>query len=88
MAQRNFVDLAALSLSGSLMPSVPTQLMVKFNPPKITLVYHFVQKSNDQFYHEIHLEKKMLLEQGVEDVVSHLYVTEPYYLDPKQVKRE
>ena len=60
MAQAKFVDLAQLSLSGSLMPSVPTQLMVKFSPPKITLVYHFVQKANEQFYHEIHLDKKML----------------------------
>ena len=36
-----FVDLAALSLSGSLVPSVPTQIMLKFNPPKMTIVYHF-----------------------------------------------
>jgi hypothetical protein len=42
-----FVDLAAMSLSGSLVPSVPTQLMVKYDPPKLTIVYHFEQKSND-----------------------------------------
>jgi hypothetical protein len=51
-----FVDLAALSLSGSLVPSVPTQLMVKYNPPKLTIVYHFERKSNEQFYHEILLD--------------------------------
>ena len=42
-----FVDLAALSLSGSLVPSVPTQIMLKYNPPKMTIVYHFEQRSKD-----------------------------------------
>ena len=34
---QKYVDLAELSMSGSLVPSVPTKLLVKFNPPKITL---------------------------------------------------
>ena len=29
----------------------------------------------------------MLLTKSAEDVVSHLYVTEAYYFNPKQVKR-
>lgn len=87
MAQQKFVDLAALSLSGSLVPSVPTQLMVKYNPPKITIVYHFEQRSNEQFYHEILIDKTMLEQQSTEDVVSHLYVTEAYYFNPKEIKR-
>ena len=55
-----FVDLAALSLSGSPVPSVPTQLMVKFSPPKLTIVYHFEKRSNQQFYHDIMFDKEML----------------------------
>ena len=51
-----FVDLAQLSLSGSLVPSVPTQLMLKYNPPKMTVVYHFEQRSNDQYFHDIPLD--------------------------------
>jgi len=82
-----YVDLAALSFSGSLVPSVPTQLMVKFNPPKITIVYHFEKQSNQQFYHDIMLDKNMLTNLSAEDVASHLYVTEAYYFNPKQVKR-
>jgi hypothetical protein len=82
-----FVDLAALSMSGSLVPSVPTQLMVKYEPPKITLVYHFEKKSNDQYYHDMSLERDFLEQSSTEDIVSHLYVTEGYYLNPKQVKR-
>jgi len=52
--------LAALSLSGSLVPSVPTQLMLKYNPPKMTIVYHFEQKSNDQYFHDILIDANML----------------------------
>ena len=53
----NFVDLAALSLSGSLMPSVPVQVLLKFNPLKLTIVYHFENKENDQYYHDIHFDR-------------------------------
>ena len=82
-----YVDLAQLSLSGSLVPSVPTQLMIKFNPPKMTIVYHFEQASNDQYFHDIPFYTDMLATKSTEDVVSHVYVTEAYYFNPKQVKR-
>lgn len=81
--QGKFVDLAALSLTGSLVPSCPTQLMVKYNPPKLTIVYHFEQRLNEQFYHEILIDTGMLQTKSVEDVVSYLYVTEAYYFNPK-----
>lgn len=61
--------------------------MIKYNPPKITIVYHFEQRSNEQFFHEIPVDQEMLRTKLVEDVVSHLYVTEAYYFNPKQVKR-
>ena len=60
MNRPQFVDLAALSLSGSLVPSVPTQLLLKYNPPKLTITYHFEQKQNEQYYHDIHIDKKLL----------------------------
>ena len=82
-----YVDLAALSLSGSLVPSVPTQLMIKYNPPKLTIIYHFEQRKNQQFFHEILLDREMLSTKSTEDVVSELYVTEAYYFNPKQIKR-
>ena len=72
-----------MSLSGSLVPSVPTQLMLKYNPPKITIVYHFEQKFNDQYYHEIPVDQHMLQTMSVEDIVSHLYISEAYYFNPK-----
>ena len=33
------------------------------------------------------LERDFLEQSSTEDIVSHLYVTEGYYLNPKQVKR-
>jgi len=82
------VNLAELSLSGSLMPSVPTQLMLKYDPPKITIVYHFEQREKERFYHEIMVERRMLETMSDDDITSHLYVTEAYYFNPKQIKRQ
>ena len=33
------------------------------------------------------LDKNFICQSSAEDIVSHLYVTEAYYLNPKQVKR-
>eukprot|EP00347_Sterkiella_histriomuscorum_P008060 403346527 len=83
-----FVDLAALSMSGSLMPSVPTQFLLKFNPPKLTIVYHFVRNDKEKYYHEVLIEKHMLQTMSNEDIASHLFVAEAYYFDPKQIPRK
>lgn len=52
-----YVDLAELSLSGSLVPSVPTKLALRFDPPMMTIVYHFEQSSQEMYYHDINLDK-------------------------------
>jgi hypothetical protein len=83
-----YVDLAALSMSGSLMPSVPVQLMLKFDPPKISIVYHFEHKQNERYFHDIMIEKRLLESMSEEDLASHLYVTEAYYFNPKQIRRQ
>ena len=61
--------------------------MLKYDPPKMTIVYHFEERKNQQFYHDILLDREMLATKSTEDVVSHLYLTEAYYFNPKQVKR-
>jgi hypothetical protein len=78
-----YVDLAELSLSGSLMPSVPTKLAIRYSPPMLTIVYYFEQNSLDLYYHDINLDSKMLKTESADDVVSHLYLTEAYYFNPK-----
>jgi len=65
------------------MPSVPVQVLLKFAPPKLTIVYHFENKENDQYYHDIHFDRSMLQNESDEDIVSHLYMSEAYYFNPK-----
>ena len=81
------VDLAALSMTGSLMPCIPDQFYLKFDPPKITLVYHFDKNENEKYYHEIPLTKKQLESASEDDLCSDLYMSEAYYFDPKKIKR-
>lgn len=54
----------------------------------MTIVYHFEQRSNEQFFHDIPIDVTLLANNNAEEVVSHLYVTEAYYFNPKQVRRE
>jgi hypothetical protein len=70
------------------MPSVPVQLMLKYDPPMISIVYHFEHKQNERFFHDIQVEKRLLETLNEEDLASHLYVTEAYYFNPKQIKRQ
>ena len=76
----SFVDIAALSVSGSLSPSVPCKILVKFNPPLLTIVYHF-EDETDKYFHDIQLQE--VINKSTDEIVSHLYVTEAYYLNPK-----
>lgn len=62
--------------------------MLKYDPPKISVVYHFEQRESERFYHDILVERRMLESMADEDIVSHLYVTEAYYFNPKQIKRQ
>lgn len=74
-------------MSGSLMPSIPVQVLLKYNPPKLTIVYHFENKENEQYYHDILFDRNMLDNETDEDIVSHLYMSEAYYFNPKCLKR-
>ena len=75
-------------MSGSLMPSVPLQIMLKFDPPKMTIVYHFERNDRERFYHEIPIEKSMLESVDNEEICSHLFLSEAYYFNPKQIPRK
>jgi hypothetical protein len=81
------VDLAAMSMSGSLVPSIPVQILLKYKPPKLTIVYHLEHKENDQYFHEVLFDEHMLASETEENLVSHLYMSEPYYFNPKMIKR-
>lgn len=70
-------------MSGSLMPSIPEQLLLKYNPPKITVVYYFENNKTEKFYHDIFIDKKMIDTMTEDDLCSHLYLSEAYYFNPK-----
>ena len=53
----------------------------------MTIVYHFENKENDQYFHEIQFAKTMLQNEKIDDIVSHLYMAEGYYFNPKILKR-
>jgi hypothetical protein len=57
--------------------------MLKFDPPKIAIVYYFENNNNERYFHDILVDKKMLETMTDEDITSHLYVTEAYYFNPK-----
>jgi hypothetical protein len=56
---------------------------LKYEPPKITIVYHFEKNEKEKFYHDIFIEKRMLESATDEDICSHLYLSEAYYFNPK-----
>ena len=50
-------------------------------------MYHFENKENDQYFHDITFDKNMLEQEKSDDIVSHLYMAEGYYFNPKVLKR-
>jgi hypothetical protein len=76
-----------MSMSGNLRPSIPYQLLLKFNPPKITLIYHLESNEKDKFFHDVYVERRMLETMSDEEIVTHLYISEDYYFNPKHIKR-
>ncbi len=62
--------------------------MLKFDPPTMTIVYHFERNDKERFYHEIPLEKRMLETVDNEEICSHLFLSEAYYFNPKQIPRK
>jgi len=53
----------------------------------MTIVYHFESKENDQYFHDITFDKNVLDSENTDDIVSHLYINEAYYFNPKFLKR-
>lgn len=85
--------MGALSMSGQLTACIATQIMIKYGPPPLlTVVYHLDSMfeevdSSNQFYHEIAISPEMLQTKKPEEVVSFLYNSYSYYLNPERVKR-
>eukprot|EP00347_Sterkiella_histriomuscorum_P015549 403356615 len=77
-----------MSMSGNLMPSIPYQILLKYTPPKITMIYYLENNDKEKFYHDIFVEKRMLENMSEDEIVTHLYISEDYYFNPKHIKRQ
>ena len=54
----------------------------------MTIIYHFENRENDQYFHDVLIDKNMLESESDDDIVSHLYMSEGYYFNPKVLKRK
>ena len=53
----------------------------------MTIVYHFENRENDQYFHDVTFDRGMLENETEDNIVNHLYMAEPYYFNPKILKR-
>jgi hypothetical protein len=60
---------------------------MKIEPPTIAIVYHLENRKNERFIHEILLEKRMVETMDNKEIASHLFNSEPYYMNPKNISR-
>ena len=74
-------------MSGSLRPSIPYQVLLKFHPPKIVIIYYLDANEKEKFFHEIPIERRMLESVSEEDIANHLYISEDFYFNPSKLKR-
>lgn len=77
-----------MSMSGTLQPSVPVKICIKYAPPTIMIVYHFESNQDEEYCHIIPLDRRMLESESVEEITNHLYFAEGYYFNPKLLKRK
>ena len=91
MMKMDIDKVGAQSLGLSLIPCVPDKFLIKFDPPKIWVVYHFKDHSEkDQYWRDIPLE--MESNSTADTVTEFLFKEHSYYFDSSlvgndQVKR-
>lgn len=91
MMKMDIDKVGAQSLGLSLIPWVPDKFLIKFDPPKIWVVYHFKDHSEkDQYWRDIPLEMKS--DSTADSVTEFLFKEHSYYFDSSlvgndQVKR-
>ena len=77
-------ELGTQSLPTNLIPAVPDKYLVKLNPPKICVVYHYKgHNPNDQFWRDIPLDKH----NTAIDLTDWLFKAHSYYFDNTVVKK-
>jgi uncharacterized protein YqfB (UPF0267 family) len=73
-------------MTGSLPPCVPDKFLIKYDPGRIVIIYHFENNPKEQFYREIDIN--IDTSTNLDDLCDFLFKSENYYLDLKIVKRK
>lgn len=87
MMKMDIDKVGAASLGLSLIPAVPDKFLIKYNPPKIWVVYHFKDHSEkDQFWRDIPLELNPT--STASSVTNFLFKEHSYYFDSSLIGQE
>ena len=63
-----------MSRSGCLLPPRPVKLLLKYSPPKLTIVYHFEKNEKEEYFHDVIISTEMLENKSDDEICSHLYM--------------
>lgn len=87
MMKMDIDKLGVQSLGLSLIPAVPDKFLIKYDPPKIWVVYHFKDHSEkDQYWRDIPLEFNT--DSTASSVTDFLFKEHSYYFDSSLVGQE
>ena len=80
MMKMDVDKLGAQSLGMSLLPAVPDKFLIKYDPPKICVVYHFKDHSEkDQYWRDIELNVDN--SSTAKSITDTLFKEHSYYFD-------
>lgn len=87
MMKMDIDKVGAQSLGLSLIPAVPDRFLIKYDPPKIWVVYHFKDHSEkDQYWRDIPLE--LSTDSTANSVTEFLFKEHSYYFDSSLIGQE
>lgn len=87
MMKMDIDKLGAQSLGLSLIPAVPDKFLIKYNPPKICVVYHFKDhNANDQYWRDIPLD--VADDSTASSLTDTLFKEHSYYFDKDLITSE
>ena len=85
MMKMDINKLGAQSLGSDLIPAVPDKFLIKYDPPKICVVYHFKDHNEkDQYWRDIPLEVSTV--STANSVTDVLFKEHSYYFDSELIE--
>jgi hypothetical protein len=69
-----------------MQPSSLDAYLVKYNPPKITIIYHLESNAEAKFAHDIDIS--ITTTTNLDDLTDFIFKSEAYYLDQREVSKQ